>query len=81
MITESRFYKEMLRIMNDKECSKRECAKECGVGYLTILNFFNPNKSFQPIRQITKARLHNHLGIDYDIIEEYNELVLKERGN
>ena len=80
MITESRFYKEMFRLLNEKECSKRQFAKECGLGYLTILNFFNPKKEFQPIRQITKSKLHNRLGIDYEIIDEYNELVLKERG-
>lgn len=81
MITESRFYKEMLKILNDKECSKRELAKECGIGYLTILKFYDPTKTFRPISQKNKAKIHNHLGISYETIEEYNELVLKERGN
>lgn len=79
-MTNSRFYKEMVRILNEKECSKRQLAMECGVSYLTFVRFFNPNYEFKPLSQKTKTRIHNHLGISFEIMDEYNEMVLKERG-
>lgn len=77
----SRLYKEMVKVLNEKECSKRQLAKECGVSYLTFVKFLNPNYPFQPLSPKTMSRIHNHLGIDFDVMDEYNELVLKERGN
>ena len=44
-----------------------------------LIEFFNVNKPFRPLRSITMARLNNHLGIDYEIMEEYNEIVSKEK--
>lgn len=79
-MTESRFYKEMVEIMQEKECSIRQLAFECGVNYLTFLQFFNPDTPFKPISNKTKFRIHNHLGIDYEVIDEYNKMVLEERG-
>lgn len=79
-MTESRFYKEMVKVMSEKEYSIRQLAKECNVSYLTFLQFFNPNYPFKPLSSKTKFKIHNHLGIDYDVMDEYNELVLKERS-
>lgn len=76
----TRLYKEMTKILNEKECSKRQLAKECDISYLTFVQFFNPNMIWKPFSQKLKSKLHNHLGISYDIIDEYNEKVLKERG-
>lgn len=78
-MTETRLYKEMNRILTEKECSKRELAKMCDISYLTFVQFFNPNDIFKPFQAKTSAKLHNRLGIDFAIINEYNELVLKER--
>lgn len=80
-MVDCKFYKEMVRVLNEKECSKRQLAMECGVSYLTFIKFFNPNYKFQPLSPKTMARIHNHLGIDFDVMNEYNDLVLKERGN
>lgn len=79
-MTNSEFYKEMTKILQEKECSIRQLAKECNVSYLTFVHFFNPNYPFKPISNKTKFRIHNHLGIACEIIDEYNDLVLKERG-
>lgn len=79
-MTNSRFYKEMVKVMNEKECSIRQLALECGVSYLTFVQFFNPNYPFKPVSNKTKAKIHNHLGISYEVMNEYNEMVLKERG-
>lgn len=79
-MTDTEFYKEMVRVLNEKECSKRQLAMECGVSYLTFVQFFNPKLPFKPLSQKTKARIHNHLGIDYELMDQYNEQVLKERG-
>lgn len=76
----TRLYKEMTKILNDKECSKRQLAQECGISYLTFVQFFNPNMIWKPFSPKLKSKLHNHLGISYDIIDEYNEKVMKERG-
>lgn len=79
-MTDSKFYKEMVSILHKKECSIRQLAKECGVSYLTFIQFFNPNTQFKPVSNKTKFKIHNHLGVDYDIMDEYNEIILKERG-
>lgn len=79
-MTDTRLYKEMVEILNKKECSKRVFAQELGISYLTIVQFFNPNMIWKPFSTKLRSILHNHLGIDYDVIDEYNEKVLKERG-
>lgn len=80
-MTESRFYKEMVKVMREKECSIRQLAMECGISYLTFLQFFNPNVPFKPVSNKTKFKIHNHLGIEYDVMDEYNDMVLKERSD
>ena len=80
-MTNSKFYQEMTRVLNEHECSKRQLAMECGISYLTFLQFFNPELPFKPLSQKTKSRIHNHLGISYEVMDEYNKEVLKERGN
>ena len=76
----SRFYREMVNAMKERECSIRQLAIECGVNYLTFVQFFNPNTPFKPVSTKTKFRIHNHLGISYEIMENYNEQILAERG-
>lgn len=74
------FYKQMVYIKRSKECSIRELAKECGLCYGTLIEFFNPDKPFRPLREQTMAKIHNHLGIAYMVMENYNKTILKERG-
>lgn len=74
------FYKIMVNIKRQKECSIRDLAKECNICHGTLIEFFNVNRPFRPLRDKTMARLHNHLGISYDVMEEYNKEVYKERG-
>lgn len=73
------FYKQMLSIKRAKECSIRALADECNICPGTLIEFFNVNKPFRPLRSITMARLNNHLGISYEVMEEYNEIVSKEK--
>lgn len=73
------FYKIMVDIKREKECSIRELAKECGICPGTLIEFFNKNKPFRPLLDKTMARLHKHLGIGYDIMEKYNEEVYRQR--
>ncbi len=79
-MTDSKFYKEMVKQLHDRECSIRQLAMLCGVSYLTFIHFFNPNYPFKPVSSKTKFKIHNHLGISYDVMDEYNEMILKERG-
>lgn len=74
------FYKQLLAIKREKELSIRGLAKECGLCYGTLIEFFNKDKIFRPLRDTTMAKIHNNLGISYDVMEEYNEEILKERG-
>ena len=70
----------MVYIKRSKECSIRELAKECGLCYGTLIEFFNTEKPFRPLREQTMAKIHNHLGIAYMVMENYNKTILKERG-
>lgn len=73
-------YRIMVDIKRQKECSIRDLAKECGICPGTLIEFFNKNKPFRPLRDKTMARLHNHLGISYDVMEEYNAEIYRGRG-
>ena len=74
------FYKQLLAIKREKELSIRGLAKECGLRYGTLIEFFNKDKIFRPLRDTTMAKIHNNLGISYEVMEEYNEEIMKERG-
>lgn len=73
------FYRQMVDIKRKKEYSIRALAKECNLCYATLIEFFNTEKPFRPLRESTMAKLNNRLGISYDVMEEYNKQVLKER--
>lgn len=74
------FYKQLLAIKREKEYSIRQLAKECGLCYGTLIEFFNVEKPFRPLRDKTMARIHNRLGISYEVMEEYNREIEKERS-
>ena len=74
------FYRQMLEIKRQKECSRRELAKECGLCHGTLIEFFNTEKPFRPLRDTTMAKIHNNLGISYEVMEDYNKQILEERG-
>ena len=74
------FYKQLLAIKREKECSIRGLAKECGLCYGTLIEFFNVEKPFRPLRDRTMAKIHNRLGISYKVMEEYNREIEKERS-
>ena len=73
------YYRQMLNIKRQKEISIRELAKECDLCHGTLIEFFNTSKPFRPLRDTTMAKIHNRLGISYDVMEEYNKEILKER--
>lgn len=75
------FYKQLLDIKHEREISTRRLAKECGLCYGTLIEFFDKDKIFRPLRDVTMAKIHNNLGISYEVMEEYNKEILKERGN
>ena len=74
------FYKQMVAIKREKECSIRELAKECNLCYGTFQAFFDKNRPFQPLKDVTMAKINHALGIPYEVMEEFNEYVFKERG-
>lgn len=74
------FYKQMLNIKREKEYSVRQMAKECDLCHGTLIAFFNTRKPFRPLRDKTMARIHNRLGISYEVMEQYNREVEKERS-
>lgn len=74
------FYKQMVNIKREKECSTRQLAAYCDLCYGTLIEFFNVAKPFRPLRESTMAKIHNRLGISYDVMEDYNNQVNEERG-
>lgn len=74
------FYRQMVNAKRERECSCRELAKICDLCYGTFIEFFNVEKPFRPLRDSTMAKIHNRLGISYEVMEEYNKQVLSERG-
>lgn len=79
-MTESQFYKEMLQIKRDGEMSTRKLAEESGISHGTLIEFFNVNKPFRLMREETMARINHRLGISFEVMEEYNRLVLEKRN-
>lgn len=76
----TRFYKMMLQYKRDHSLSLRELAKVCGVSRGTIINLLNENIEFRPLTDITMGKIHNSIGIPYEVMEEYNKEIYKERG-
>lgn len=75
-----KFYEMMLDIKRKKECSIRQLAEMCGICPGTLIYFFNPKKPFTPLQYKTMAKIHNHLGIPYEVMEEYNQEIYSKRG-
>lgn len=75
----SEFYKQLLKVKREKEMSKRELANVIGVSYALIIEFFDTTKPFRVLSEKTMSKIHNKLGIPYEVMENYNEEVLKER--
>ena len=73
------FYKQLVAIQRKHEVSKRKFAKMCGVSYGTFIEFFNPDKPFRPLLDQTMAKIHNNLGISYEVMEDYNKAIKEER--
>lgn len=76
----TKFYEMMLNLKREKEVSARELAREIGLSYGFMIEFFNIEKPFRLLTDKTMAKIHNKLGIDYSIMEEYNKSILKERS-
>ena len=75
----SEFYKQLLKIKREKEISKRELASIIGVSYAMIIEFFDTTKPFRVLSEKTMSKINNKLGIPYEIMEDYNNEILKER--
>ena len=73
------FYEIMLNEMRTREVSIRGFAKQIGIGYASLIEFFDKDRIFRPLSNKTMAKIHNQVGIPYDIMEEYNEIILEER--
>ena len=74
------FYKVMLEKLRERECSKREFAKMTELHYATVIEFFDTTRIFRPLSVKTMSRIHKNLGISYEMMEDYNKEILKERG-
>lgn len=75
------YYKTMFKIREEKECSIRALAKECGLCYGTLIEFFNVDKPFRPLSDITMIKIHKNLGISYEVMNDYNNIVNDAREN
>lgn len=75
----SEFYKQLLKIKREKEISKRELASIIGVSYAMIIEFFDTTKPFRVLSEKTMSKINNKLGIPYEVMEDYNNKILKER--
>lgn len=75
----SEFYKQLLKIKREKEISKRELASIIGVSYAMIIEFFDTTKPFRVLSEKTMSKINNKLGIPYEVMEDYNNEILKER--
>ena len=75
----SEFYKQLLKIKREKEISKRELASIIGVSSAMIIEFFDTTKPFRVLSEKTMSKINNKLGIPYEVMEEYNNEILKER--
>ncbi len=73
------YYEIMLNEMRTREFSIRQFAKFIGIGYASLIEFFDKNRPFRPLSNRTMAKVHNQVGIPYDIMEEYNKTILEER--
>lgn len=74
------FYKQMLSIKRDNGWSCGDMARACNLCRGTLIEFFNVGKPFRPLRDATMGKIHHAFGISYKTMEEYNEVINKNRG-
>lgn len=74
------FFKEMTRIKRENSWSRREMSKHCGLCYGTLIEFFNIDKPFRPLRDKTMAQINHAFGISFEIMEDYNKYVKENKG-
>lgn len=69
------FYKQLVAIKREKELTTRGLAKLVGLSHGTLIEFFNENRPFRPLRDETMYKLHNTLGISFEVMDAYNKSV------
>lgn len=72
-------YKIMKEKLRDSELSITKFAEVCGLHKATMVDFFAENTPQRPLRDSTMGKLHNNIGIPYEVMEEHNKAVIKNR--
>lgn len=76
---DTEFYKIMKEKLRDSELSISQFSKQCGLHRQTLIDFFNEGTKFRPLRNSTMGKIHRSLGIPYDVMDDYNREILKQR--
>lgn len=75
------FYKQIISILREEGISGREFARRSGLSYGTTNDLLSPKRKFKPLRPATMGKIHKAFNIPYELMEEYNAEIEKERGN
>lgn len=71
------FYNQMISLKRDNQWSTREMAAKCGLCHGTLIEFFDKDKIFRPLRDSTMGKIHQAFGISYEVMDQYNEIIKK----
>lgn len=77
---ETELYQTLLKLLLESGWSKRKFSENYNIPHAWFIEFMNPDKPFRPLRIKTISLLYNTFGIPYNVIDDYNKWVLKERG-
>lgn len=76
---DTEFYNIMKEKLRASKLSITKFANLCGLHKATMVDFFSEKTRFRPLRNSTMGKLHESLGISYEVMEEHNKEVMNKR--
>ncbi len=77
--TEYEFEKQLRVKQLELEMNNLAFAKYIGMHRTWLINLYNNKITKHPLSKQTMAKLYNRLGIDFNIMLEYNNQIVKDR--
>lgn len=77
--SEYEFEKELSEKQMELELNNTAFAEYIGMHRTWVMNLWNHNIARHPLSKKTMSKLHNRLGMDIELMKEYNKQILEER--
>lgn len=77
---EYEFVKQLKAKQIQLEMNNSDFAKYIGMHRTWCINLYNKNLAKHPLSEQTMSKLYNRLGIDFDVMRDYNKQIIENRA-